>query len=118
MTRGRFHVAGAPEPALGWGDLAGRLEADGRLAELSAETDFKPAQPTFPFGAHVAVVEVDTETGAVRLVRMIACDDAGTIINPMSPRARSTAVWPPGSPRRCTRRSATTPRAPLSTPTS
>jgi carbon-monoxide dehydrogenase large subunit len=83
LDGGRFHVTGAPEPALAWADLAARLEADGQLAELSIETDFKPAQPTFPFGAHVAVVEVDADTGSVRLVRMIACDDAGTIINPM-----------------------------------
>ncbi len=83
LDAGRFHVTGAPEPALSWGDLATALEGAGRLAELSAETDFKPAQPTFPFGAHVAVVEVDTETGAVSLVSMVAVDDAGTIINPL-----------------------------------
>jgi aerobic carbon-monoxide dehydrogenase large subunit len=83
LEGGRFHVTGAPEPALAWADLAARLQDDGQLAELSVETDFKPEQPTFPFGAHVAVVEVDADTGSVRLVRMIACDDAGTIINPM-----------------------------------
>jgi carbon-monoxide dehydrogenase large subunit len=81
--RGSFHVAGAPEPALAWVELASRLERDGRLEELSVEADFEPAQPTFPFGAHVAVVEVDTETGSVLLRRMIAVDDAGTIINPL-----------------------------------
>ena len=83
LDSGRFHVAGAPEPGLDWAELASRLEGDGRLAELSAEADFAPAQPTFPFGAHVAVVEVDTETGSVHLQRMIAVDDAGTIINPL-----------------------------------
>jgi carbon-monoxide dehydrogenase large subunit len=83
LDSGTFHVTGAPEPALAWAELADRLQSDGRLAELSAEADFKPEQPTFPFGAHVAVVEVDADTGSVRLVRMIACDDAGTIINPM-----------------------------------
>ncbi|MEA2145460.1 MAG: aerobic carbon-monoxide dehydrogenase large subunit, partial [Solirubrobacteraceae bacterium] len=83
LAAGHFHVAGAPEPALGWADLASRLQDDGRLAELSAEVDFEPSQPTFPFGAHVAVVEVDTETGSVALRRIIAVDDAGTIINPM-----------------------------------
>jgi carbon-monoxide dehydrogenase large subunit len=83
LAGGRFHVAGAPEPALSWGELAAELEGAGRLAELAAETDFQAAQPTFPFGAHVAVVEVDTETGAVELIRMIAVDDAGTIINPL-----------------------------------
>jgi carbon-monoxide dehydrogenase large subunit len=83
LEAGTFHVVGSPQPALAWSDLATRLEGDGRLGELSAEVDFEPAAPTFPFGAHVAVVEVDTETGAVELKRMIACDDAGTIINPM-----------------------------------
>ena len=83
VEQGRFHVTGAPSPSLSWGDLAGRLDSEGRLGELSAEVDFQAAQPTFPFGAHVAIVEVDTETGAVELQRMVAVDDAGRIINPL-----------------------------------
>ena len=83
LDTGRFHVAGAPEPALTWADLAGRLSERDALAELRAEVDFTAAQPTFPFGAHVAVVEVDTETGEVTLQRLIAVDDAGRIINPL-----------------------------------
>jgi carbon-monoxide dehydrogenase large subunit len=83
LAAGRFHVVGTPEPALSWADLAVRLEGDGRLAELRAEVDFQPPSPTFPFGAHVAVVEVDTETGAVELLRLVAVDDAGRIINPV-----------------------------------
>jgi aerobic carbon-monoxide dehydrogenase large subunit len=83
VEQGRFHVTGAPQPSLSWGDLATRLDAQGRLEELSAEVDFQAAQPTFPFGAHVAVVEVDTETGRVELKRMVAVDDAGRIINPL-----------------------------------
>ncbi|HEX4283032.1 MAG TPA: xanthine dehydrogenase family protein molybdopterin-binding subunit [Solirubrobacteraceae bacterium] len=83
VEQGRFHVTGAPSPSLSWGDLAGRLDSEGRLGELSAEVDFQAAQPTFPFGAHVAIVEVDTETGAVELRRMVAVDDAGRIINPL-----------------------------------
>ncbi len=79
----KFHVAGAPEPALDWQELAARLDGDGRLEELRMEVDFTAPQPTFPFGAHVAVVEVDTETGHVDLERLIAVDDAGTIINPL-----------------------------------
>src|SRR5436190_23653119 len=58
-----FHVAGAPSPSLSWSDLAGRLVQDGRLEELRVEERFRAASPTFPFGAHLAVVEVDTETG-------------------------------------------------------
>ncbi|MGH2914618.1 MAG: xanthine dehydrogenase family protein molybdopterin-binding subunit [Solirubrobacteraceae bacterium] len=83
LDAGRFHVTGAPEPALSWSELAAALDGDGRLVELAAETDFQAAQPTFPFGAHLAVVEVDTETGRVTLERMVALDDAGTIINPL-----------------------------------
>ncbi len=83
VEEGVFHVTGAPQPSLSWGDLASRLDSQGRLAELAAEVDFKASQPTFPFGAHVAVVEVDTETGAVHLRRMVVVDDAGRIINPL-----------------------------------
>ena len=50
---------------------------------LHAEDDFEASGPTFPFGAHVAVVEVDAETGEVRLCRLVAVDDAGVILNPL-----------------------------------
>jgi len=79
---GRLHVAGAPQRAISWADLASRAGADDRLAELTAEHEFQAA-PTFPFGAHVAVVEVDTETAQVELLRLVAVDDAGTLINPL-----------------------------------
>ncbi len=81
--RGGFHVVGSPEPVLTWGQLATTLSSEGRLEELKAEEVFNAGAPTFPFGAHVAVVEVDTETGEVELRRHIAVDDAGTIINPL-----------------------------------
>jgi carbon-monoxide dehydrogenase large subunit len=83
LDEGRFHVTGAPAPGLTWGQLAETLGSADRLAELRAETDFQAAGPSFPFGAHLAVVEVDTETGAVGLERIVAVDDAGTIINPL-----------------------------------
>jgi carbon-monoxide dehydrogenase large subunit len=79
---GRFHVAGTPQPALSWAELAERAAADSRLDELKAQHDFK-APPTFPFGVHVAVVEVDVETGKVVLDRLVAVDDAGTLVNPL-----------------------------------
>jgi carbon-monoxide dehydrogenase large subunit len=80
---GGFHVAGSPTPVVSWKDLAGLLEGEGRLSELRAAEMFKAAAPTFPFGAHVAVVDVDTESGAVELRRLVAVDDAGNIVNPV-----------------------------------
>jgi aerobic carbon-monoxide dehydrogenase large subunit len=80
---GRLRVAGAPQSSLSWAELAARATDAGRLAELASEGDFKAEFPSFPFGAHVAVVEVDTETGAVVPLRHVAVDDAGTIINPL-----------------------------------
>jgi carbon-monoxide dehydrogenase large subunit len=81
--RGVFHVAGVPAKSVSWAQLAGSLDADDRLAELAMEEDFKPPSPTWPFGVHVAVVEVDTETGKVKLVRMVCVDDCGIILNPL-----------------------------------
>jgi len=57
-----------------------------QLAEkepLLVQTRFTAAGPTFPFGAHLAVVEVDIESGKAELVRLVAVDDAGTIVNPL-----------------------------------
>jgi carbon-monoxide dehydrogenase large subunit len=76
-----FHVAGTPSVATTWGELAVLARQDGE--PLLIDTRFEAASPTFPFGAHVAVVEVDTETGRVQLIRHVACDDAGVILNPL-----------------------------------
>ncbi len=75
---GIFHVVGSPALSKNWSDVAGEAEA----GSLVADEDFN-ADCSYPFGTHVAVVDVDTETGGVTLRRMITCDDAGTIINPM-----------------------------------
>ena len=83
LEAGRFHVVGAPQSGLDWGELAGRLAERDQLSELSVEVDLEESVPSFPFGAHVAVVEVDLDTGSVRLERMINVDDAGRIINPL-----------------------------------
>jgi carbon-monoxide dehydrogenase large subunit len=93
--QGAFHVAGTPAVSKTWAELAvaarthqgfGAIAADmegGHHASLTVDTRFDAGQPTFPFGAHVAVVEVDTGTGQVRHLRQIACDDAGRVVNPM-----------------------------------
>ena len=76
---GRFHVAGTPSAARSWSDLADSPAGSG----LKVDHSSAPPGPTFPFGAHVAVVELDVETGKVKLVRLLAVDDAGTIVNPV-----------------------------------
>lgn len=78
---GRIGVAGVPARAVGWDDLA--AEAARRGSRLVHALDFNPDGGTFPFGAHVAVVEIDRETGRVELRRMIAVDDCGRVINPL-----------------------------------
>jgi carbon-monoxide dehydrogenase large subunit len=78
-SAGRFQVAGTPAAGRTWAELAEAVPDGG----LKVEHRSAPPGPTFPFGAHVAVVEVDTETGAVRLERLVAVDDAGTILNPV-----------------------------------
>ena len=75
---GTFHVAGTPAVGVDWSRLA---EVDGE--PLYEFNDFTAEQPTFPSGAHIAVVEVDPETGRTDLVRMVAADDAGRILNPL-----------------------------------
>jgi carbon-monoxide dehydrogenase large subunit len=81
-------VAGAPETALGWAELAAAAadperRPPGMDAGLVAAVDFELERSTFPFGAHLAVCEVDTETGLVRLLRHLAVDDSGRILNPV-----------------------------------
>jgi carbon-monoxide dehydrogenase large subunit len=76
---GRFHVAGTAAVAKSWAELAG---ASGE-AGLMVETDSVVDGATFPFGAHLVLVEVDTETGKVTILRVVAVDDAGRILNPM-----------------------------------
>ncbi len=81
-------VAGSPGSPLPWARLAGAAADPGErpagwVDGLAAEADFAAAGPTYPFGAHVAVVEVDVETGHARLVRHVTVDDAGRIANPL-----------------------------------
>jgi aerobic carbon-monoxide dehydrogenase large subunit len=78
---GRVGVAGVPSRALSWAELA--TAADEDAVPLLAEVDFKTEGATFPFGAHLSVVEVDIETGQVRPLRHVAVDDCGRIVNPL-----------------------------------
>jgi aerobic carbon-monoxide dehydrogenase large subunit len=86
---GGLHVAGVPAAVLSWGELAvasrdlSKLPAGLEPAPLRHELDFDGTDSTFPFGAHVSVVEVDTETGRVTMLRHVAVDDCGRILNPL-----------------------------------
>ncbi len=74
--RSAFAVAGDPDAAV---SLARLAERD----RLFVRAVFSAPGATFPFGAHVAVVEVDTETGKAVLRRIVTVDDAGTVVNPL-----------------------------------
>ena len=76
---GAFAVTGAPERRITWAELAALAPTPGGLA---AKGVYREPGSTFPFGTHVAVVEVDAETGAVELLRHVAVDDCGRIVNP------------------------------------
>ncbi len=85
---GGLQVAGVPAKSISWADLAKAANDDSKRPAdmdpgLSHELDFDGQDATFPFGTHISVVEVDTETGAVEMIRHIAVDDCGRILNPM-----------------------------------
>ncbi|MFE0177191.1 xanthine dehydrogenase family protein molybdopterin-binding subunit [Streptomyces sp. NPDC059002] len=75
---GTWHPADSPDRSLTWAQLVKHAETD-----LSADVEFASDQPTFPFGAHLSVVEVDTGTGLTTPLRHITLDDAGPILTPV-----------------------------------
>ncbi len=92
-----FHVIGTPARSVSWHGVAtaalasaaagdggdGGDGGEGSERELTCGEFYDTeGRNTFPSGAHVAVVEVDTETGLVSLRRLVAVDDAGTVVNP------------------------------------
>ena len=88
VAEGGLAVAGVPTSSVSWADIAQLANDDsarpsGLEAGLMAEENFDGTDSTFPFGSHVAVVEVDRDTGEVELVRHVAVDDCGTIMNPL-----------------------------------
>ena len=77
---GRIGVAGVPASGRTWAELA--VIARDRRSPLAHALDFEQSG-TFPFGCHIAVVEIDQETGRVAIQDLVAVDDCGTVINPL-----------------------------------
>ena len=85
---GMFSVAGSPDKAMAIQEVAfGAFTAhdlpDGMEPNLQEQTTWDPPNFAFPFGTHVAVVEIDEDTGNVELLNYVAVDDCGIQVNPM-----------------------------------
>ena len=88
FENGRIGVKGAPSAAKTFAEVAAYAYRPLRLPDglepgLSDEAFFEPTNNTYPFGCNIAMLEVDRETGEPRLLRMVAVDDAGHLINPL-----------------------------------
>jgi CO/xanthine dehydrogenase Mo-binding subunit len=86
VSDGKFRVKGVPTEGLTLGDIAAKAySGDIEDMEPGLETTnfFKPSDETFPFGSHVAVVEVFPDTGEVKLLDFFTADDCGVILSPM-----------------------------------
>ncbi|MCJ2530957.1 MAG: xanthine dehydrogenase family protein molybdopterin-binding subunit [Candidatus Thermoplasmatota archaeon] len=85
LADGKAFVPEAPEKAVTLWDLARSLQetdADGKATPWEVQAFYDTEDYLFPFGTHVCVVEVDPETGEVQIIRYVAVDDCGTVINP------------------------------------
>jgi len=85
---GRVYVKGSPDRAKTLGEIALQASVAYDLPEgmepfLDETSYYDPPNCTFPFGTHIAIVEVDPDTGIVDLKRYVAVDDCGNVINPM-----------------------------------
>jgi carbon-monoxide dehydrogenase large subunit len=86
LSDGRYMVKGAPSKSLGLAQIAAHAHGETLAPELEhgleATEFFRPPALVYPFGAHVAVVEVDRETGSVRVLDYVSVDDCGVRITP------------------------------------
>jgi carbon-monoxide dehydrogenase large subunit len=88
FANGKFSSRANREKQLGWGDLTAEAYVAKNLPTgfepgLEASAFFEPENFTFPFGTHIAAVEVDRDTGQVSIRKYVAVDDCGTQINPL-----------------------------------
>ena len=88
FENGKIMVKGAPAKAKDFAQVAGFAYIPVPLPEgmepgLSGDAYFEPSNNTYPFGCHISMVEVDRDTGELKLLRLVAVDDAGNLINPL-----------------------------------
>nr|MBA2681840.1 molybdopterin-dependent oxidoreductase [Ktedonobacteraceae bacterium] len=88
LADGNFSVTGSPQKAVSFNDVAATANLSNTLApgiEPGLETTvfFEPEACVFPFGTHICAVEIDKETGEVKLTRFVAVDDCGRQLNPL-----------------------------------
>jgi carbon-monoxide dehydrogenase large subunit len=87
FENGRYQVKGSPATALTIAQIAARAYGeglpDGIESGLEATEFFRPPQLVYPFGAHVAVVEIDRDTGRTRVRDFVSVDDCGVRISPL-----------------------------------
>ena len=88
FENGTFYVEDIQEREIPWGDVAlgaywAKNLPPGLEPGLEAVSFFDPQNFTWPFGTHVAVIEIDEMTGETKLARYVAIDDVGNVINPM-----------------------------------
>ncbi|HLU37478.1 MAG TPA: xanthine dehydrogenase family protein molybdopterin-binding subunit [Thermomicrobiales bacterium] len=87
LEDGMYRVKGVPDRGLTLADIAERAYTDNLPDDIDTGLDttdfFRPADSTYPFGTHIAVVEVQPETGEVEIVRYVSVDDCGVIMSPL-----------------------------------
>ena len=87
QTEGGFAVAGVPERSVDWRRLAGAAYGKGTPAGmepgLQETAFFDPNREAWGFGAHIALVRIDAETGELTLEKLVLVDDIGVVLNPM-----------------------------------
>jgi carbon-monoxide dehydrogenase large subunit len=87
LAEGTFSVRGAPDKSVAWGRVVaaayGGKIPEGMEYGLQSTHHFAPDGETFPFGVHIAVVDIDPDTGRVTLRRHVAVDDCGPVLNPL-----------------------------------
>ena len=116
VADGKFSVKGSPDKGMAMADIAGiayiGAVPEGMEPGLEETTFYDPENFVFPFGAHACVVDVDPDTGKVKVVRYVAVDDCGHADQPDADRRPGPRrASPTGSARPCTSASTTTRRA-------